>query len=134
MIFQIDEKLKDFLPADSQIQIECKKGEIVSYWFQTAYLPEFDVFDRAFSKEINGTRKKVILPHLVHDILNPQGVGYWILYNGAFVNNKTGIILYTSEYTTGEISILREELNEKFDLDFFYYFFKYSLYWNEPSI
>lgn len=90
-----------------------KNGTIKSYYFRTVAHTAFLELHNQF---IVNT-KKTVCDNTVKLHLSARGLAYWIMDDGSLQTNKKAITSHTQGFSKTEISILSNELNDKFGLD-----------------
>ena len=95
------------------------KGNSVTNWgFQTISHEAFNALASLFIN--NG--KKSIVANLIENHLTPIGLAYWFMDDGGKLDynpgsKNKGIVLNTQSFTSDEVTIMSNKLNEKFNLN-----------------
>lgn len=90
-----------------------KNGAIKSYYFRTvAHIAFLELHDQFIVNT-----KKTVCHNTVKLHLSARGLAYWIMDDGSLQTNKKAITQHTQGFSKAEISILSNELNNKFGLD-----------------
>lgn len=80
--------------------------------FHTYTLPCFNELYELFY--VNG---KKVIPSNIFDLLTPLGLAYWICDDGSFCKRRSIVTLCTESFSSAEVTLLANTLNDKWDLE-----------------
>lgn len=108
-----------FLKGPERIERINKAGnKVITYRLQSVTHSEFYFLADLF---INSQNKKTISKNLIKDHLTARSLTYWFMDDGGKLdyskNSGKGIVFNTQQFSVLEVTLISEELNQKFSLN-----------------